>query len=95
MEARPAGMHTAGTHYNNTGFTGLIDVGATRPPRARHCLISVRGADCRLLDDGNNPTASDGFPLLQDTDMMFSGDLKNLRIIPMSGTASCCILWYR
>ena len=97
MEARPAGMATAGTHYHDGAVTALVDIGAmaSRPKKARHCLISVRGTDIRFLDDGSTPTATDGFPLLQDTDMMFSGDLKNLKLIPMSGSADITILWYR
>lgn len=88
-------MASAGTHYHNAAVNALVDIGAIRPAKARHCLISVRGGAMRFLDDGTNPSASDGFPLLEDTDMMFSGDLKNLRLIPVAAAVDVTILWYR
>lgn len=104
MESRPANMASAGTHDKVSVAGTAVDIGALAPGgtgvrgrelKARHALIAVEGEAIRFLDDGSSPTATEGFPILENSDMLFSGNISQLKMIAQTGTATVTILWYR
>ena len=62
---------------------------------ARVALIYVETAAVRWLDDGQNASASYGFPLAAGQDVSMSGDLGALNFACQSGTAVLNIGLYK
>lgn len=66
----------------------------TVPAGARFAEIYVSGNACRYRDDGTNPTASVGFPLVVGTNFEYTGSLGDFAIIPETGSATIDVVYY-
>lgn len=72
------------------------NVGLISNPHKHVVLAIIRpeGADIRWRDDGNNPTATDGIKVAQDTTIEYLGEIADLRFTPISGTATVHVALY-
>lgn len=65
---------------------------ATTPTAA---MIIADGAPVRWRDDGVAPTATVGMPLPIGAVLMYDGDLKQIRFIQQSATATLNVSYYK
>lgn len=65
---------------------GVSSASPSFPIGVQRCLIRCTGADVRIRDDGTNPTASVGFPLLDGDTLWFDGDIYRLKAIRTGAT---------
>ena len=80
--------------YNKLAVSSTA-VAPTYITNAQRVLIRCVGADVMIRDDGTNPTASEGFPLLDGDAIWFDGDLHRLKAIRKDSTdAVLYFLWY-
>jgi hypothetical protein len=80
--------------YNSLAVSNSA-VAPTYINNAQRVLIRCIGADVMIRDDGTNPTASVGFPLLDGEAIWFDGDLHRLKAIRKASTdATLYFLWY-
>lgn len=76
-------------------ITSLSTVRQLTPPNgARVALIIAEGAPVEWRDDGQNPTASVGMPLLANTPFPYNGDLSAIRFIAQSGSPILNVSYY-
>lgn len=67
----------------------------TVPANARWALLRAEGQTVRIRDDGADPTASVGFPLLVAGDaLVYTGNLKGLRAIAATAGGILDVLFY-
>lgn len=57
-------------------------------------LIVVEGQSVRWRDDGTDPTASVGMPILANNSLLYDGNLLNIRFIQTAATATINITYY-
>ena len=68
--------------------------GLTVPSGATAALIVASTQNIRWRDDGTNPTASVGMPVLVDTYFTYDGDLNRIRFIEQSSGAVLNVSYY-
>lgn len=66
----------------------------TVPSGATMALIAPETKDVRWRDDGVNPTASVGMPLVVGTTLNYDGDLNRIRFIETEASAAINISYY-
>ena len=66
----------------------------TVPTGATAALIVASAQNIRWRDDGTNPTASVGMPVLVDTYFTYDGDLSRIRFIEQSSGAVLNVSYY-
>lgn len=66
----------------------------TVPTGATAALIVASTQNIRWRDDGTNPTASVGMPVLVDTYFTYDGDLSRIRFIEQSSGAVLNVSYY-
>jgi hypothetical protein len=66
----------------------------TVPSGATAALIVASTQNIRWRDDGTNPTASVGMPVLVDTYFTYDGDLNRIRFIEQSSGAVLNVSYY-
>lgn len=66
----------------------------TVPSGATMALIAPETKDVRWRDDGVNPTASVGMPLVVGTTLNYDGDLNRIRFIETEASATINISYY-
>ena len=66
----------------------------TVPSGATMALIAPETKDVRWRDDGVNPTASVGMPLVVGTTLNYDGDLNRIRFIQTEASAAINISYY-
>ena len=66
----------------------------TVPSGATAALIVATTQNIRWRDDGTNPTASVGMPVLVDTYFTYDGDLNRIRFIEQSSGAVLNVSYY-
>lgn len=59
---------------------------AAVPAGASLALIYAADADARWRDDGINPTAGNGIPLLDGSGLLYDGSLSAIKFIRQAGT---------
>jgi hypothetical protein len=65
------------------------------PLNARWALLQAEAQTVRIRDDGADPTASVGFPLLVTGDaLVYTGNLKGLRVIAATAGGILNVLFY-
>lgn len=65
------------------------------PANARWALLRAEAQTVRIRDDGIDPTASVGFPLLVTGDaLVYAGNLKGLRVIAATAGGILNVLFY-
>jgi hypothetical protein len=80
--------------YNSLTVSSTA-VAPTYITKAQRVLIRCIGADVMIRDDGTNPTASVGFPLLDGDAIWFDGDIHRIKAIRKDSTdATLHFLWY-
>ncbi len=63
---------------------------------ATFCYISVESAGVRYRDDGTNPTATVGMPLLAGTaGFLYSGNLAAIKFIQTTAGAAVDVSYYQ
>lgn len=67
----------------------------TVPATATTMLMECDGQNIRWRDDGTNPTASAGFPLLVGSTMSYKGSLSAFAFIPETSSATCNVSYYK
>lgn len=76
-------------------ITGLSTAKAlTVPVGATMALVSPDTQDVRWRDDGTNPTASVGMPLVVGTTLNYDGDLNRIRFIETTASAVLNVSYY-
>lgn len=76
-------------------ITGLSAVKAlTVPSGATMALIAPDTKDVRWRDDGTNPSASVGMPLVVGTTLNYDGDLNRIRFIETAASAVLNVSYY-
>jgi len=88
-QATPLGYHQF------TNLSTVINLQAVIPSLATYAIISVENSDIRWRDDGNNPTASVGFPFLSGQTMLFAGNLSALKFIQQTTGAVLNVSFYK
>ena len=65
------------------------------PGTARWALLRAEAQTVRIRDDGINPTAAVGFPLLTTDDtLVYAGNLNGLRVIAATAGGILNVLYY-
>lgn len=65
------------------------------PANARWAIFQAEAQTVRIRDDGANPTASVGFPLLVTADkLLYTGNLKAVRVIAATAGGILNVLYY-
>lgn len=72
-----------------------IDPNTGQNAMPTHAVIIVDGTSVRYRDDGVDPTASIGMPLLQGTVFIYDGDLRKLRFIRTAAGAILNVSYYK
>ena len=76
-------------------ITGLSSVKSlTPPPNTRVALIQAISQDVRWRDDGTDPSATVGMVLPATRDMLYTGDLANIRFIEVTASAQINVSYY-
>ena len=79
------------------GVNNVVPTLLVVPVGAKYAWVQIEGSDSRWRDDGPPPTASIGFPLLQDTGFFFQNGatgLAALRFIAQSGLINVNVSYY-
>ena len=83
---------------NCLGYQQITSLSAatalTVPTGATAALIVASTQNIRWRDDGTNPTASVGMPVLVDTYFTYDGDLNRIRFIEQSSGAVLNVSYY-
>lgn len=69
-------------------------VGLTVPNGANIAMIRPNSKDVRWRDDGTNPSATVGTPLLAGETLTYEGDLRTIKFIETSASAALDIDYY-
>ena len=81
------------------GYQQITDlslaVGLTVPANATLAIISPETQNVRWRDDGVDPTAAIGFPLVAGAVLSYDGNLKNIRFIESAASAVLNISYYQ
>lgn len=76
-------------------ITGLSTAKAlTVPVGATMALVAPDTQNVRWRDDGTNPTASVGMPLVVGTTLNYDGDLNRIRFIETTASAVLNVSYY-
>lgn len=62
-----------------------------RPVR---CIITAQTQAVRWRDDGENPTASVGYPLAAGVELRYDGDLNKIKFIEQTASAALNVSYY-
>lgn len=65
------------------------------PEGARYAIIVPESYGVRWRDDGQDPTASVGMPLVADSILEYSGDLSRLKFIEVQASAKLNVSYYK
>lgn len=68
--------------------------GLTVPTGATRALIAPLTKDIRWRDDGTNPTASVGMPVIAGTYLSYDGDLNKIKFIQTAASAELNITYF-
>ena len=83
------------------GYEQLTGLAAAKgfqniPAQTDKALIRITGQDVRMRDDGQDPTALLGMPLLTtDLPFIYEADLANVRFIEIDPGAVIDVLYYK
>lgn len=77
-------------------LTGAGVLSLTPPAGADKALIQVEGADVRMKDNGENPTALLGVRLkTTDPPFIYESDLANIKFIEVAASTEINVLYYK
>lgn len=68
--------------------------GLTVPSGAHYALVQATAQAIRWRDDGTDPTAAVGMPLLVDEALFYTGELRSLRFIEQAASAEVNVVYY-
>lgn len=75
--------------------TGLAAAkGLTVPPYARFAMITAETQNIRWRDDGTDPTAAVGMPLIAGDIFWYTGDLSTFKAIEQVASAKINVSYY-
>jgi hypothetical protein len=95
VSGTPGGAGTYTLSATNTASSASSTSGGI-PPGATSALLQAETADVRFRDDGGAPTAGVGAIVVHGTPPIFyTGTLKNLQFIALSGSPLLDVLFYR
>jgi hypothetical protein len=85
---------SAGPHQTLTGLSSAK--GINPPPDANYVRMQAVTQTVRYLDDGTDPTASDGMRLLADgSGEWYTAEIHKLRFIEEAPSATVNLLFYK
>lgn len=67
----------------------------TIPDNTLVAFIQAEGGDVKWTDDGTTPTSTVGKRLYDGQELQYSGPLKSLKIISVSGTPQLNVSYYK
>ena len=71
-----------------------LTIPTTFPQRPVRCIIRPQAQAVRWRDDGVAPTASVGYPLNVGDELLYDGELSNIRFIEQAASAAINVAYY-
>ena len=99
----PAGINDVGVYANLLTIRGFetftvdasVAQGLTPPQGAQLALLNTYNEDARFRDDGIDPTASIGQPIIKLSTLQYNiEDLTKIKIIAVTGTTQINVTYY-
>lgn len=94
----PTRDYVADAKLNPKGYqqiTGLSAVKGLNPPQgARVAVICCWSQPVRWRDDGTDPDANTGMPMMAGRDMLYTGNLAKIKFIEMNTGAELNVSYY-
>ena len=91
MSSKPAAATAKGYQQLDTLTTAQS---LTVPEGATYAYLRAEDKAVRIRDDGTDPTAAVGFPIVAGETMLFTGSLAALRVIETEASAKLSVLFY-